>query len=207
MAIRYGVAKGIRMNIEPGSKAQRIIGTDEREIQSPFRKFSIQCPVFIDIGASDGYYGLIYRKYNAGGSAYLIDGKATFRAEQQEHFALNSYKTDNVSFLSGLVSSSSANGGIVVDEMLGRKTGQAIFLKIDVDGGEVEVLKGMKFTLENNPCKLIVETHSAELETSCIQLLKEMGYTSHIISQAWWRIFLPETRPTAHNRWFVAEKQ
>lgn len=207
IAIKYGVARGIKMKIEPSSKAQRILGTDEREIQAPFRDYSRKCPVFIDIGASDGYYGLIYHKHNPTGTAYLIDGQARFAAEQKENFKLNGFNTDNTSFLSGLVSNTTANGGIVIDQLLGTKAGQQLFVKIDVDGAEVDVLNGMRGTLQSNNCLLIIETHSLQLERDSIKLLEGIGYTCKIIGQAWWRFLLPENRPTEHNRWFTATKR
>ena len=61
--IKGGIGKGLKMNIDVSSKAQRIIGLDEREIQKPFMNYSKNCNYFFDIGASDGYYSLLYRKY------------------------------------------------------------------------------------------------------------------------------------------------
>jgi hypothetical protein len=80
------------------------------------------------------------------------------------------------------------------------------FLKIDVDGGEKDVLEGAKQLLDKGDVRIVLETHSEELEDRCQDALSALGFETHVIDNAWWRFFLPERRPTAHNRWLVAYK-
>jgi hypothetical protein len=68
-------------------------------------------------------------------------------------------------------------------------------------------LKGVENTLKQRSCKLIVETHSRDLEENCIKYLSGLGYSSKVIPNAWWRAIVPELRPIEHNRWFLAEKR
>ena len=80
------------------------------------------------------------------------------------------------------------------------------FIKIDVDGPECDVLDSGARLLSKADVCLLVETHSLELELGCIDRLEKLGYVCSVIRNAWWRIFVPEQRPIAHNRWLWAEK-
>ena len=76
-----------------------------------------------------------------------------------------------------------------------------VLIKIDVEGAEAIVLQGMIDLLKENDCRLIIETHSVQLEKDCMAFLKSQGYYVRIIKNAWWRSILPERRPLKHNRW------
>lgn len=203
--IRFGIAKGIKMFISLDDKSQRYLGLDEREIQTAFKAFSKQAEVFVDIGASDGYYGLVYYKFNPSGNIYLCDAAYRFAKEQADNFALNNYTTDKLHLISKYVCGINDEENISLDDLVKNVPGD-IFLKIDVDGAEMIVLEGVKQVLASRNCKLIIETHSKELEDNCIHLLQQLGYKTKIISNAWWRLFIPEKRPIAHNRWFSASR-
>lgn len=202
--IVFGIGRGIRMKIDPSSKTQRILGLDEREIQKAFKSFALNAQSYIDIGASDGYYGLIYRKYNPQGQIYLFDLNPTFLQEQKSNFALNG-STDNVFFSSKKISNFSDANNLSLDEMF-PDTREKIFFKIDVDGDEVFVLEGIQNLLKRNDCLLIIETHSQQLEKDCVSFLNTLGYKTRIIPNAWWRSIIPEDRPIGFNRWLSAEK-
>ena len=194
------------MNIDLDNKTQRYLGLDEKEIQRKFKQYAIATDVFVDIGSSDGYYGLIYHKWNREGTQYLCDARQAFAQEQKDNFILNSYDTVKIHFVSKFIAGISNEESVALDELLKDVDGD-IFLKIDVDGGELNVLQGVVNTLRERQCMLIVETHSKELEVGCTNYLDQLGYTTQIIRNAWWRRFIPELRPIAHNRWFSAEKK
>jgi hypothetical protein len=59
--------------------------------------------------------------------------------------------------------------------------------------------------LRNHRPLLLIETHSLALETACARFLDELHYSVIVIPNAWWRKFIPELRPTDHNRWLWAE--
>ena len=79
------------------------------------------------------------------------------------------------------------------------------FVKIEVDGSEVEVLRGSEKTLQAGRPAWLIETHSADLEMECVKMLGTLGYLTHVIPNAWYRTVIPETRPIPHNRWLFAE--
>jgi hypothetical protein len=73
------------------------------------------------------------------------------------------------------------------------------FMKIDVDGMELEVLESAGEILARRPA-LIVETHSLELEQRCRELLLTCGYEVEIVEARRW---LPDYRPIPHNRFLI----
>ena len=75
-----------------------------------------------------------------------------------------------------------------------------------LDGGEEQVLNGAR-NFNNLPgIRWLIETHSQQLEVSCDKILQAAGFQTRIIPNARWRIFVPELRPIAHNRWLASKK-
>jgi hypothetical protein len=201
--IIFGKARGIKMFINPAYKIQRLIGTEEREIQNIFVRLAKKCSCFFDVGASDGYYSLLYKKYNSSGVVYLFETDEKFGEVQKAHFEMNNIHEgfhQCFKFVSGI----NDDNHISLDHF--DINDKALF-KIDVEGAERWVLEGMKNLLENYDCYLIIETHSEQLEKDCIHFLQENKYQTLIIKNAWWRLILGERRPLKQNRWLVAYKE
>jgi precorrin-6B methylase 2 len=204
--IRFGIAKGIIMQIDADSKSQRILGLDEKEIQAPFKTYSRQSDYFFDIGSSDGYYSLIYKKLNPAGKIYAFEVKEDLTQEMQSNFSRNNFNYGDVTLIKKFVTDKNDEKHVTLDSVFEQK-GQTLFFKIDVDGGEMDVLNGLKTVLTNNICLFVIETHTPELEKDCIAFLQNAGYNTTIIDNASWRSIIPENRPIAHNRWFTAQKK
>jgi hypothetical protein len=202
--IRFGAGRGIKMILDLDNQSQRLLGLYEREIHDAFKKYAKRSEIFVDIGASDGYYGLIYYKLNPSGTIFLCDSDYKFPPQQKSNFLRNSFSTDRVNSISKYVCDFTDEENVDLDSLLANVPGE-VFFKIDVDGGELEVLKGMKKVLKSRKCNLIIETHSKQLEDDCIGFLGALGYHSTIITEAVWRFLVPETRPIDHNRWFKSE--
>jgi FkbM family methyltransferase len=79
-------------------------------------------------------------------------------------------------------------------------------IKVDVDGGEVAILRGAAEINRMPGVHWIIETHSLDLENGCIELLRGAGFQTRVIPNGWWRVFIPEQRPIPHNRWLAAWK-
>ena len=80
------------------------------------------------------------------------------------------------------------------------------FIKMDVDGYEEEILAGAKGINALPSVRWLIETHSVELEEVCEEGVRSAGFETKVVKNAWWRLFIPEMRPIAHNRWLVAWK-
>jgi hypothetical protein len=201
--ILFGKASGNKMYLDPLYKVQRILGLDEKEVQTSFLNFSRVCDTFFDIGASDGYYSLFYKKINRDGKAYLFDTETKLNEIQTKNFTLNGISSGYELFLR-FVSNKNDDYNISLNSF--NKKDEKLLFKIDVEGNEMVVLTGMNNLLENNNCYLIIETHSVQLERDCIQFLTSKNYQTHIIKNGWWRLIVGERRPLYHNRWISAYK-
>jgi hypothetical protein len=78
------------------------------------------------------------------------------------------------------------------------------FIKVDVDGAELQVLGTMSRLLRERRPAIVVETHTGELELACSRFLRERGHEVRLIRNAWWRALYPEFRPIEHNRWLFS---
>ena len=204
--IKFGIAKGIKMQIDANSKAQRILGLDEKEIQAAFKKYSLKAEYFFDIGASDGYYSLIYKKLNRAGKIFAFEVKEDLTAEMEKNFSINNFDFKDVTLIKKFVSNVDDEKHVSIDTAFTHKN-KNLFFKIDVDGGEMDVLNGLKNTIANNNCFFVIETHTKKLEEDCIAFIENCGYATTIIGNAFWRAIVPEDRPIEHNRWFSAHKK
>jgi len=153
-----------------------------------------------DIGANVGYYSIL-----ASGLVGKTGVVAAFEPSPrnlrflQEHVDLN--KTENVKIMPFACSATSgiatfhngpnpAMGSLdqvggeeitvvteTIDEVA-EKTGlRPDVMKIDVEGGEADVLKGAVRTIESNRPAIFLSTHSLDLRTSCHEWLNERGYS------------------------------
>ena len=80
-------------------------------------------------------------------------------------------------------------------------------IKIDVDGHEIEVLKGATELLRARDVDVLLETHTLSLEQQSIKILDELGFATKVIKNGWYRRIVPEQRPTDHNRWLWASNR
>lgn len=177
------------------------VGLYESEIAKYVRRFCRPGTVSVDVGAHSGYYSLTFAKRcQARVVAYEPD--PVWRERLTRNLELNPGSTPWIDVRALVVAEMAAPGSVTLDADLTDITRVGL-LKIDVDGGEASVLAGARRLLAESHPDVILETHSAELEDSCAQLLIEAGYAPRVITQ---RRFLPENRwPAAHNRWLVAD--
>jgi hypothetical protein len=75
------------------------------------------------------------------------------------------------------------------------------FIKLDVEGGEVDVLHGARRVLKERKPSLVIEVHGEDREQGCIQMLRELDYALAIVDRK--RQIFSEARVLAHNRWLV----
>jgi hypothetical protein len=199
--LRGGVSRGLVMSLDLGSQLQRLVGLDEREIMRDVMRLSRACSTLIDVGANDGYYTLAF----LGSQAYKVvacePGPSTSRLianAAANHFIPGDRFRIERRMIGGMPD------GLRAAELIEGLPGP-ILLKVDIDGGELELLESVAGSPRLGELNWVIETHSADLEDDCIGWLRSRDYTVRIVRNAWWRSVVPEQRPLDLNRWLVAE--
>lgn len=204
--IKFGLAKGISMEIDPTCNTQRLYGLYEREISRAVRQYALKAKTIVDVGAHDGYYTTSFSVLNPQAKIFACEPEAEFKQKCLRNLNLNQLSfNDRINWINKLIGFENQENFVSLDTLL-QESQEPIFIKMDIDGGELEALQSGTTVLKNKTCLLVVETHSQELEKGCISYLSALGYKCQIIPNAWWRFFVPELRPIEHNRWFLAKK-
>jgi len=199
--IAFGLGSGIIMRLNLHNQLQRFLGLDERELADHLRRGLARARSAVDVGANDGYYTLIFLQSPAARVVACEPGEVV---EQ-------------------LLQNAKENGHVVGPRLqierrlIGGEPGQCslrelicelpkpVLIKMDIDGGEVDALTSAAGLVDFKDIFWIVETHSIALERDCLKWFAAQGLKATIVDAAWWRVFLPEMRPTEQNRWLVAE--
>jgi hypothetical protein len=202
--IWFGAGAGCRFVIDPADQTQRILGLAEAEVAPLFRRAAGRARTLIDVGASDGYYPIVGLRLNPSLTAIGCDAHPDHSVRARENYRLT-FGDSGPTMEWVCCRIGDAEGEVTLDLLAADRPGP-VLVKIDVDGGEVGVLRGGARVLDRSDCTVILEVHSAELEAECLAILKAHGFDCRIINPAWWRRIVPEHRPIPLNRWVLAQK-
>ncbi len=201
-----GLGEGLRVAAQPGrtGSLHLHLGTAEAEIAPYLRRLVRPGTVCVDIGGNNAYYALIFAR-RSGNEVVTLDFDPEAIAFGTKNLALNPELAARVRQHRCYVAHEVApeHGAETLDHLL--ETGVIRppgLLKIDVEGAEMSVLQGAARVLRDHRPHVVVETHSAALETGVADMLAGLGYRVRIVGQRRW---FREGRPAAHNRWLVAE--
>lgn len=141
----------------------------KQDPESPHTYFSENCSfnkgdIFVDVGAAEGIISLdIIEKAS---EVYLIECSESWIRALNSTFS--EYK-DKIHIIPKYAGRVDTDNSITLDTLLAQYKDKNIFIKMDVEGMELDILKGAVNTLLVNNCKLSCTTyhsHDAELELS-----------------------------------------
>ena len=199
-----GIARGIRLEVDFDRHTKLFLGLYEVEIARHLRRFCRAGYQGYDVGSGTGYYALAIAALG-GGRALAFEFDPSSLSALRTNIAANPVLAARVEICPRAVGSENDpdRGVVALDDVAYR--GRAFVpdvLKIDIDGGEADALRGARRLLTERRPHAIVETHTPQLEAECAGLLREAGYRPVVVEQRRW---LRDHRPLAHNRWLVAE--
>lgn len=202
--IPLGLAAGLKMNIDFSRHKKLWLGLYEVELNKHIKKLCRAGYNCFDVGGQSGYDALILAKLTGGRVlSFEVDPEAC--AEMEATFEANEDLSSRIGVVRGFVGdvSDPANGRTTLDEVA-RSSGGFVpdLVKIDIEGGELEALRGAVGILEERHPHLIIETHSSEIDAACSGFLTARGYEPTAVENRSW---FPDHRPVAFNRWLIAE--
>ncbi len=204
--VPFGLYRNLILNLSLRDRSQLFLGLWERETYPYIRTAARRCRWVIDVGSGRGELCLFFLKQPGAHRVIAVEPCEIERQRMSRNLALNGYKTSDLVLVTSLIGRSQEPGFVRLDDVPAGAEGRG-FIKIDVDGGEIEVLQSGKQLLSHAAsADILVETHSISLERECFALLSSLGFDCQIIKNAWWRSIIPEHRPIGHNRWLWATK-
>lgn len=200
--VLYGPARGLVFELDFEHQLRFWLGLYETEIANALRRFARRGRCIYNVGADVGFQALT--------AAKLSDGRVVAFEPRQDavdalecNLALNPGLMNSVQIIQTVVGARDEPTQQTIDSVIARGAPVPDVLLIDVDGAEVDVLRGAQDLLGYHHPDLIIETHSAALEHECSEILTASGYKPTIVRQ---RRLLPDYRPTPHNRWMIASR-
>lgn len=197
----FGIARGLRLHVDFAVQSREYLGLYELELNRHLRRLCPTGTSVFDVGAHHGYDALVLARLG-GGLVASFEADADCLASMRANIDLNPGLAERIEPVLGTVGRGGSTGTVALDAYVTAPAGFVpSFVKIDVDGAELNVIHGARTLLAEHRPSLVVEVHSEELEHRCGGLLVQHGYAPRIVNQ---RRLAPDYRPIQHNRWLVA---
>ena len=149
----------------------------EQDAESPHNYFSRDCTfengeIFVDVGAAEGIISLeVVEKAK---EIYLIECSDEWISALKETFAPYKEKIHIIPKFAGRFDD---NQSVTLDTLLSDYSDENIFIKMDTQGMELDILKSSMKVLQNNRCKLSCATCYTKEEAEELTIFFDnMGY-------------------------------
>jgi hypothetical protein len=189
------------MQLDFSGQTPKYLGMFEWELHGFYRKVLPGSELIFDVGGAEGYCALLYAA-NSPGRVLSFEPDSSEVELLRANIDRNPALRDRIAIQPVAMSRENGSGSVTMDQ-IADEVGAPDFIKIDVDGWELDVLAGGERTLREKHPHLVVETHTKRLEDQCGAFLVECGYRPIVKhNREVWR----ETRGgSSHNRWLLAE--
>jgi precorrin-6B methylase 2 len=204
--ILSGPFKGIKMNLTLRHQAQIYLGLFERETHPWLRQLSKDVKTAVDIGTAHGEHTLFFLMKTNATTVYAFEPDAACLPLIDKNLKLNGMaQSERLKLSTKFVGDCESADQIRLDSLAGAIS-EPCLIKMDVDGAEGRILQNAAALNRLPGIRWLIETHSKELEDTCVKILSGAGLQTRIIRNAPWRAIVPERRPVLHNRWLAAWK-
>jgi FkbM family methyltransferase len=196
LPVRDGLLRGCLLQVDPRKQKEMILGTYEAGVQSVLARWVRPGQLVLDVGAHLGFFTLLAsRLVGESGRVIALEPDPVMTEHLHANVARNGVA--NVTALQAAVGESVStlsfapgagagvghldpDGSLVVEvttlDALAERFGEPHLLKVDVEGGELNVLRGGRATLRRARPVLIVEVHGPQIGEQVATMLRELGY-------------------------------
>ncbi|HET7489601.1 MAG TPA: FkbM family methyltransferase [Acidimicrobiales bacterium] len=196
--IRFGIARGARMSIDFHRGQTRLyLGLYECELNRTIRRLAPHGTPSFDLGGEYGYDALALARLT-GAPVVSVECVPELCETIRSNAALNPRLAPLITVRQAFIGAGA--GQLSLDELT-QSTFVPGFVKMDIEGGEVEALEGATDLLRAGRPSLLVEVHGKAAEVACLAILRAASYDVKTVDTRSW---LPDHRPIDHNRWLVA---
>lgn len=202
--VYLGLFKGLILNLDLQHQTQVCLGLWEQETYIYLRKAADTCEWMVDVGAGKGELCLYFLKNSRAENIVALEPQDSEIEIIKSNLSLNGERDKHTVTISNKFVGTAEDSNHIPLDALGMEHNKRGFIKVDVDGYELDVLKSGERLLSEGNVDILVETHSKRLEEECLEWLVSRGYICEIVGNAWWRFAVPEQRPVPHNRWIWA---
>jgi len=196
LPVSSGLLKGTLLDVDPRKQRDMIAGTYESEVQNALAKHLKPGQIAFDVGAHLGFFTLLMARLVGDGGTVVSVEPDPFMAPKLEA-NLKSNHAGNVQVVRKAAGTQDeerrftpgAGGGIghLADDgeievsatslnRLAAQFGVPNLVKVDVEGGELEVLAGAGDLLSSNKCTFVVEVHDGQIQSEAEALFNRMDY-------------------------------
>lgn len=198
--ILSGPARGVTMTLDFAGHTPMYLGMFEWELHEFFRTVLEDAALVFDVGGYVGYDALMFAA-NCTGQVVTFEPDPERAGIVKQNIAQNPQLEPRITVNPLAIEANDGPASTTLDS-LRTVAGDPDFIKIDIDGGELDALRGGIGLLRDKHPHLVVETHSLDLETACGNLLVECGYTPVIKHNR--KVWREHRGGAPHNRWLLA---
>ena len=204
--ILFGPARGnyLPLNLKIHLRVQ--LGLYEREIAGIVRELIKPGDVCYDIGSNVGYYTTTLAKLAYPGKVFGFEPDDRIFPLLQSTLRWNRRLRPTINIFPYFLGDNADGKRRFTLDLLVYKENfpPPDFIKMDIEGAEIDTLRGAERLLKEHSPKFVIETHGKDIEDQCIGLLRSNGYEVTVIDQ---NALISEHRPLDHNRWIAAVKE
>jgi precorrin-6B methylase 2 len=198
----WGLARGCYLPVSLQTQLRTWIGIPEIEIAPYFNALVEKGSCCFDVGAAIGFYTVALARLSGNGRVVAFEPDESLCRQLQETVERNNFPPGTIGLYTLWVGKQVTPSMTTIDSFVGTHGNvDPDFIKIDVEGGECDILLASETVIARKRPRFIIEVHSAESEKNCISFLNLHDYVWRIVDQqALW----PEDRSIDLNRWVIA---
>lgn len=198
VTLPFGLGKGARMNINLQTHSRYYLGIYEFPLNKHLKKILTPGIVCYDVGGNFGYDAIVCAQRTKG-QVISFERKEEHVRDIQENARLNPGL--RIEVIQSFVGRQDEEGFVQIDT-IAKRGPVPDFVKLDIEGAEVEALEGAQWLLSTRKPHLLIEVHGMDKEVGCLEILKRHGYEPIIVNNN--RMWGENRMPGFHNRWLVA---